>query len=194
MPAGRSASELSLKPEERSLLLELARNAIAARLGLEAHKKLGQLPPALCERKACFVSLHCSGELRGCIGTLEAREELWRAVRGCAVAAAFGDPRFPPLGEHELGQLKIEISVLSRLRELSARSSEEIIASLRPGVDGVVLRVGPRSATFLPQVWSQFPDKESFLARLALKAGLTEDGWRSPDARIAVYQVEHFSE
>lgn len=94
----------------------------------------------------------------------------------------------------EVQRIHIEISVLSLPRPLEFKSPEDLLAKLRPGVDGVVLSVGPGQATYLPQVWKEIPSKEEFLGSLSRKAGLSESAWRSPEAKVETYQVEAFEE
>lgn len=181
---------------EQALLLALARESVrraitgAAPLEVEGCR----VPPALQEPRACFVTLTRGGQLRGCIGTLEARRPLWQAVVGNARTAATRDSRFAPVSPTELPDLEIEVSVLTPLEPLDFRSPEELLARLVPGRDGVCLEIGPRRATFLPQVWEKLPDKERFLEQLALKAGTPRDAWRQPGARVLTYRVEHFHE
>lgn len=185
-----------LDPEERRLLLALAREAVARSVTgaplpeIEACK----VPPRLAEPAGCFVTLTREGALRGCIGNLEPRWPLWQAVLENARAAATRDRRFPPVGPDELETLRIEISVLTPPQPLACDSPDALLARLVPGRDGVLLELGTRRATFLPQVWDKLPDKVSFLDQLALKAGGAAGDWRRPDARVSVYTVEHFEE
>jgi AmmeMemoRadiSam system protein A len=108
--------------------------------------------------------------------------------------AALHDPRFPPLHSQEADRARIEISILSEPRLLEFGSPDELLGKLVPGESGVILRVGGRMATFLPQVWSQIPDPVRFMEHLALKAGCPAEAWRSDDASVAVYSVESFQE
>jgi AmmeMemoRadiSam system protein A len=140
------------------------------------------------------VTLTKDGNLRGCIGSLEARRPLIIDVRDNAVSAAFSDPRFPPVAPHELEDLHIEVSVLSPARRLPYDGPDDLIAKLRPGVDGVVIERGWHRATFLPQVWEKLPDPREFLAHLCLKAGLAVDAYRRPGLDVYTYQVEKFEE
>ena len=130
---------------------------------------------------ASFVTLTSGrapgGALRGCIGSREARRPLRADVEANAVAAALHDPRFAPLTARELDDTVVEVSVLSAPAALPAADEAELLARLRPGVDGVVLSACGRRATFLPQVWEQLPDPADFLARLRRKAGLPADYW-----------------
>lgn len=134
------------------------------------------------------------GELRGCIGHLGAEEPLYQDVLDNARAAALEDPRFPAVSPKELDRLEIEISVLTTPRRLSFDSPEDLLNKLRPHRDGVVLRIGNRTATYLPQVWEQIGDKIEFLNTLSEKAGCPPDAWRGPGVSVAVYEVESFGE
>lgn len=183
---------------ERRALLALAREAIRARLageapvlphGLPRSIAWGSLPPALGAPGAAFVTLHRGGELRGCIGSLEARRPLAEDVAANARAAAFEDPRFPPLAPWELADLAIHLAILGPSVALPAESEAELLATLRPGHDGLVLVDGPHRATFLPAVWESLPDPRDFLAHLKHKAGLPRDYW-SPTLRFRRYSVE----
>lgn len=123
------------------------------------------------------MTLKRFGELRGCTGSLEAARPLVRDVSRNAWRSAFQDPRFPPLIEAELDGLEISVSVLSPLEPLPARSERELLASLRAGRDGLVLREGQRVATFLPAVWKTLPEPRAFLDALWQKAGLPPGHW-----------------
>ena len=183
---------MSTSPEEKRLLLTLAREAIASRFTGE--KPLLPETPFLQRPAACFVTLKKAGVLRGCIGNLQAADTLAGALRHNAEAAAFGESRFPPLAVEELPAVEIEISLLSEAKQLDYADADDLCRKLRPGIDGVILRSGSRGATFLPQVWEQLPTAEMFLSHLCLKAGLAAGFWRHGHPRIALYQVEHFAE
>jgi AmmeMemoRadiSam system protein A len=176
---------------ERRQLVAIARAAIAAgRVAPVVAPDTAQLPPALAAPGASFVSLHRpDGALRGCIGSLEAHRPLAVDVAANARAAAFEDPRFPPVAAGEAPALVLEISVLQPSVPLPAASEEELLAALRPGVDGLVLVEGLRRATFLPAVWRQLPEPRDFLAHLKRKAGLPPDYW-SPTLRFLRYTVD----
>lgn len=172
-------------------LLALAREAIAAHLGQAtagATNDSDLQAPA-----ATFVTLTQEGHLHGCIGSLEAWRPLAADVRENACAAAFRDPRFPPLAADELAQTRVEVSLLTPATPLSFSSEAEALAQLQPGLDGVILECAGRRATFLPQVWEQLPEPRQFLARLKEKAGLPAD-FRDPDLRLSVYRVEKWKE
>ena len=115
-------------------------------------------------------------------------------VRENAINAAFHDPRFSPLKKKELDAVHIEVSVLSEPVPLAYTDADDLVAKLRPGIDGVILKKGHASATFLPQVWEQLPKPEQFLSHLCMKAGLPADQWREGDVTVLAYQVQYFEE
>ena len=176
-------------------LVSTARHAIARALGLPAPQP-GTLPdhPALSRPGATFVTLHdADGELRGCVGRLEACRALGEDVHANALAAAFEDRRFAPLRAHEWAGLRVEVSLLDTPEPLAVRSEAEALAALRPGVDGVILEWRSARATFLPQVWQQLPDAAGFIGALKRKAGLAADFWAA-DLRLSRYRVRSFAE
>ncbi len=183
-----------LTPEQQRTLLHLARQSIEQALRGEPPRLPEQLDPRLLQPGAVFVTLTQSGALRGCIGSLVAHRPLAEDVQQNALAAAFDDPRFPPLTAAELPHTHIEISLLTPYQPLTYRDADELLRKLRPGVDGVLLEAGWYRATFLPQVWEHFPDAQEFLAHLCLKAGLPANAWRWPQTKVYVYQVEKFEE
>ena len=152
------------------------------------------VPPKLTEKKACFVTLTKDGALRGCIGHLTAMEPLYRAVVENARNAALRDPRFTPVESGELDKIKIEISVLTEPQPLAFSSPDDLLSKLHPNEDGVLLHIGPRTATFLPQVWAQIPDKVKVLEHLSQKAGCEPSAWRGKDVSVSTYHVECFEE
>lgn len=172
-------------------LLALARSEIAGKLGEPATR------PAdaawLSKPGATFVTLTRFGDLRGCIGSLEARRPLGLDVRENAVAAAFHDPRFWPLTRDEFDGILVEVSLLSPAQALDVKGEAEALAALRPEIDGVVFEYGPHHSTFLPQVWEQLPDPADFLAHLKRKAGLPADFWHD-DVRLSRYTVAKWKE
>jgi AmmeMemoRadiSam system protein A len=178
-------------PEQGRLLVALARNAIASEFG-EMAADLPQ-PDWLNEPGAVFVTLTRHGELRGCIGSLEAHRSLLDDVQSNARAAAFKDPRFPPLSRAELPGTRVEVSILSPAESMRFSSEADALAQLRPGIDGVILEHGWHRATFLPQVWEQLPEPRQFMANLKHKAGLATDFW-ADDLSLSRYQVEKFKE
>ena len=181
---------------ERQILLKTARQAIEMTLRGEELPPINreELPPELLEPGACFVTLIKAGQLRGCVGSIEAAQALIQDVRDRAVGAAFGDPRFPSLTAPELENLEIEISTLTKPEPLFYDTQEDLVRKLRVGVDGVILKGQFRRATFLPQVWEKLQDPELFLSRLCQKMGLAPDAWRYNKLEVDIYQVEKFSE
>jgi len=139
------------------------------------------------------VTLRQSGELRGCIGSLQAVRPLGVDVRDNAIAAAFFDPRFTPLAETELRETSIEVSLLSPSEWIEVADEEDLLARLRPGVDGLILECGRHRATFLPQVWEILDTPREFLAALKCKAGLPQDFW-SPLVNVSRYAVTKWTE
>ncbi len=173
------------------ILIPLARAAIGRELGHD-------LPAAadaawLHAPGATFVTLTASGQLRGCIGTLEAHRPLLEDVTANAVAAAFRDPRFQPLGRDEFTAVAVEVSLLSAMEILRFDDEASALAQLRPDIDGVVLQYGRHRSTFLPQVWEQLPDRTEFIAQLKYKAGLPPDFWSS-ELKLSRYTVSKWHE
>jgi AmmeMemoRadiSam system protein A len=144
--------------------------------------------------RATFVTLTIQGQLRGCIGTLSPTDPLAESVRRNAVHAGFQDPRFAPLTVEELDQVRIEVSILTEPQPLHYSDAEDLVQKLRPHHDGVIIRQGFASATFLPQVWDQLPKTESFLDHLCLKAGLPRNAWKRSKLDLAIYHVQRFDE
>jgi AmmeMemoRadiSam system protein A len=172
-------------------LLTIARCAIGAELGvcLTAEPEHA----ALAQPAATFVTLKQAGELRGCIGSLKPRRPLGVDVRENAVSAAFRDPRFPPLAVAEFEATSVEVSLLSAAELLSVRDEEDLLARLRPGIDGLVLEYSGHRATFLPQVWETLPEPRGFVAALKHKAGLPGNFW-SPQLNVSRYGVTKWIE
>jgi MEMO1 family protein len=186
----------SLTVGERRVLLELARKTVkdAAKQGRPSEVATNGIAGKLLQLKGCFVTLTKSGQLRGCIGHILPQEALYQAISDNASSAALRDPRFRPVRSDEVDEIQIEISILTEPRWLRFTSTADLLSQLRPHKDGVVLRIGVRSATYLPQVWAQLPDKVTFMNSLAEKAGCTAAAWRDPGTAVATYQVESFKE
>ena len=177
-----------LTPDERGDLLRVARDSIRAGLRGEVVAALAISSPTLAQPAAAFVSLHRHGQLRGCVGSLCAERPLWTTVADMARAAAFDDPRFPPLVAGELRDIDIEIS---RLGPLSPVRAEDVV----PGRHGVLVRRGGRRGVLLPQVAARHGwDRETFLAEVCHKALLPPDAWRFADTVIEVFEAEVFGD
>ncbi|ADR37244.1 AMMECR1 domain protein [Oceanithermus profundus DSM 14977] len=183
-----------LNHEEKRRLLDVAESAIENALnGGPLHPPaLAGLPPRLAQPGASFVTLTQGGRLRGCIGSLEPVRPLAEDTHRNALAAAFRDPRFPPLAAHEWPRTDVEVSVLSPPEPLPYESLDDLIRKLSPEM-GLVLEHPRGRATYLPQVWQQLPDPERFLASLAQKAGLSPSVYADPATRLAFYTVEKFT-
>lgn len=147
------------------------------------------IPAALRELRATFVTLEKQGQLRGCIGSLQATRPLALDVAANAYAAAFHDPRFPALTQDELPQLAIHLSLLTQPETVLCDSEQDLLNQLRPAVDGLILEDGGRRGTFLPSVWEQLPDPLAFLQHLKRKAGFPCDYWSS-SLRVYRYRTE----
>lgn len=180
---------------DRVTLLKVARASIQH--GLRHHRALsvnpGDYPMTLQASQATFVTLETGGQLRGCIGALVAYQPLVQDVALHAYAAAFEDPRFPELSEEEFPKLDVHLSVLSLPEPMRFSSEAELLAQLRPGVDGLILHDHQHRATFLPSVWDHLADPTAFVAQLKQKAGLPPDFW-SPELRAERYVTESFSD
>lgn len=166
-------------PEAKQQLLSLAKEAMEHRVksGSSFSVSPDHYPENLQTKGCSFVTLHKNGQLRGCIGALEPYQPLIMDIVEHAQAAAISDPRFPPVTEDELQQLDIEISILTPQIELAVTSEQELLKELQPHKDGLTISDGIHRATFLPAVWEQLPNPESFLKHLKRKAGLAEHQW-----------------
>jgi len=186
-----------LTREDQQRLLEIARGAIKKRLS-QGHPEeppdreeasTGEDSAVLREKRGIFVTLHRGGQLRGCIGYIQGFKPLAQAVGEMALAAAFGDPRFPPVTAAELPELDVEISVLTPLRRISDPSEIDI------GEHGLYIVRGPHSGLLLPQVATEYGwGRETFLQHTCLKAGLPETAWQDPESEIYLFGAQIFGE
>ncbi len=183
-----------LTREEGQQLVKLARSTIGYRLGLMSDVEEVEKKEGLASEQASFVTLKKHGALRGCIGSLVPTGTVVKSVKQNAIKAAFHDSRFQPLTKEEFEDIHIDISVLTRPEPLEYNDGDDLIAKLRPGIDGVTIRLGMAGATFLPQVWKQLPDPEQFLGHLCRKAGLSQTAWKDEHPDVEVYQVQSFEE
>lgn len=184
---------MTIDDTARKRLLSLARTAI----GIHLHDDDLELPtdfkdPVYAEHRGVFVKLYLNGELRGGLGSISPERAIAQAVVENAVASAFGDPRFPPVTEADFADLIIEISVASVPELIIWQKPEQLFSALTPDLHGVVLKKGTDIANFFPQMWSQFPDPQSFLEQLSLKAGLEKEAWQT--ATLKKYTLEKFSD
>lgn len=176
---------------EKKLMRKLAFDSIS--YGLEKHQimpvKTSDYNAKLQQEEACFVTLNLDGNLRGCIGSLQAHQSLVEDIVHNAYAAAFGDKRFFPITQEELEKIDIQISILSKPEPIQFDSEADLLKKIRPNVDGLILTENTHCGTFLPTVWESLPNPQQFLNHLKLKAGLKEDYW-SDTLKVERYTTE----
>ena len=172
-------------------LLKIARSAIESKFHNKEIYVNEDIKKKFSEKKACFVTLTKNRELRGCIGSLQPRQELWKDVVDNAIHSAFNDYRFIPVNENELKKIKIEISVLTTQKKLRFKNESDLLRKINKN-RGIILQKNGSQSTFLPQVWEQIKDKKEFLEQLSLKAGLNKDDWKNSD--FWFYNVEKVEE
>jgi len=185
-----------MEKKHREFLLKLARKTIEKKSTKDilSLKEVHSLDSELKERRGCFVTLTINGALRGCIGYILPVSPLYQAIIENAYNAAYSDPRFSQVEPKEIKELHLEISLLSVPEKINYHDEEELLKKLNPNKDGVIVRKGFHSATFLPQVWEQLPKKEDFLAHLCLKAGLKPNEWATGAMDVETYGAEVFEE
>jgi AmmeMemoRadiSam system protein A len=188
--------ENPISDHEKAFLLGLARKTIEKAVNHESLPTWtdNDLTDALKQKGASFVTLTMNGDLRGCIGSLEAYQSLVEDVREHAKQAALEDYRFPPVTNAEIPGLHIEISRLTPSFPLNYHNPDELPGLLKPNIDGVILKDGFKRATFLPQVWQQLPTAEEFLSHLCTKMGSPSDLWKRKVLEVSIYHVEEFEE
>lgn len=194
-PMSSNSPAQLLPAGQRRLLLEIARASIRHGLdhGGPPGIELAPFPAEFREPRASFVTLKLEARLRGCIGSLEAYRPLAEDVVQNAYAAAFRDPRFPPLARSEFEQITLHLSLLTPPEPLQFGSEAELLERIEPGVDGLILAEGQRRGTFLPAVWDSLPEPAQFLEHLKAKAGLPQDYW-SDRIRVWRYRTEVIEE
>ncbi len=183
------AVDFSFNKEEKSRLLAIAREAVKAVVSGEKYVPPKPSEPRLLQNAGAFVTLHSHGELRGCIGFIEARLPVYETVSEMAARAAASDPRFDSVKESELDNIDIEVSVLSPLRKIGKIEEVEV------GRDGVVIEKGFNRGLLLPQVATENGwDRETFLKYVCMKAGLSKDAYLDPESNLYVFTAEVFGE
>lgn len=177
--------------EERQALRSIARRSIQEGLGTRRHwhPAAEELPDALRRKGASFITLQERGELRGCIGSIEAVIPLADDVADNAFRAAFQDPRFPPVAPAEFSELEISVSVLTPSKRLEVSSHGDLLARLVPGKDGLILECKDGRATYLPDVWKSLPEPHDFVLSLKRKAGLP-GSYPTESIQWSVYRTE----
>jgi AmmeMemoRadiSam system protein B/AmmeMemoRadiSam system protein A len=181
---------------ERQMLIGLAQDVVrksAMNGGMEPEIRVGQLPRALLAQRATFVTLKIGGQLRGCVGSLMPHRPLALDVAANAWKSGFADRRFAPLSAEELEGLDFSISILSTPRRIPCSSEAELLAALKPDMDGLIIRDGAHQALFLPSVWEGLGDPRAFLMHLKRKAGMTADHW-SPSFEAWRFTTESFGD
>lgn len=191
-----------MNKKNKKYLLQLARRTIQKYLenkeilNIEAE----DLDPSLKDKKGVFVTLWKKENknlrnLRGCIGNLESKKPIYQNVIDNSIASALFDPRFPPVSSNELNDIKIEISILSKLKKIpDFNNYQKMTEYLENNKPGLFIKKGSCQATFLPQVWNELPDAESFLSHLCQKAGLESEEWKKMNLEMYQYTVEIFNE
>jgi AmmeMemoRadiSam system protein A len=178
----------SLSEAEKGSALQLARTAVIETV---THRKLPSLIPregVFAERRGVFVTLHVHRRLQGCIGVVEPDEPLGDAIVRCAAGAALEDPRFAPLRADQLGELSIEISLLSPPAPISPEAIEL-------GRHGLLLVHHSKRGLLLPQVAIEHHlTREQFLEETCRKAALPREAWSDPEARLFAFTCEVFSD
>jgi len=184
--------------EDKIFLLDLARKKIAQKLGINwtGYKNIQISAPGkdVKEVKGTFVTLSIDGNLRGCIGQIIPDEAIIETIGQNAQSAAFHDPRFPQLDSKEFESVEVEISILSKPERLTYSNADELLDKIKKDIQGLIIRSGGHSATFLPQVWDDIETEEEFLSHLCMKASLPAEEWRKGKLEVYTYTVEHFDE
>ena len=179
--------DFGLTDQEKKSLHHIARATIEARATGSSHPACEAATPTLQEKRGAFVSLHRRGQLRGCIGYIHAVKPLCEAIQDMAIAAAFQDPRFPPLRKDELADLDIEISVLTPMREIKD------IGEIEVGTHGLMIVQGSYSGLLLPQVAKDYGwSRDEFLGHTCMKAGLPQTAWKEKNSKIFVFSADVF--
>ncbi len=184
--------------KEKEYLLKLSRRTLEKYLKEKSILSIDEEDlkyPILKEKRGVFVTLLKNGELRGCIGNLMADKPVYQAIIENTLAAALFDPRFPPVEEEELKDIKIEISLLSNLQPVKEfKDLDSLFSYLKKRKPGLFIQKNSKGATFLPQVWEDLKNPEEFLSHLCLKAGLKEDSYKDKNLIMLEYQVEKVQE
>jgi len=182
-----------LNDDDKKILRQVAQDSIHH--GLQHHKplaiNLSDYNQRLTSPGASFVTLNLKHQLRGCIGALEAYQPLVKDIADHAFAAAFQDPRFPPVTADEAAHLELHISVLSKPTPIEFSDEEDLLTKIEPGVDGLILEDNFHKGTFLPSVWEQLATPREFLDNRKLKAGLKQHDWNK-DMRVYRYYTTIF--
>ncbi len=189
-----------MEEADGKLLLELARKTIENSFSKKTSDKRNDNPDSkkwekFSKKQGAFVTIYKNGQLRGCIGFPQPVYPLKEAVIEAAKAAAFEDPRFPPLREEELPWVNIEVTVLTVPEKIKVKEPSEYPEQITIGKDGLIVKSEFRSGLLLPQVFTEYNcDEEEALSMTCEKAGLEKDAWKKRDVEIYKFQGEIFSE
>ncbi|MFP3232239.1 MAG: TIGR00296 family protein [Sulfolobaceae archaeon] len=181
-------------------LVKIARQSIEVELGLRRKIDESLYDPVLDKRGLAFVTLEketgSTTSLRGCIGYVEAVAPLSQIVSKAAIGAAFSDPRFPPLAKHEIDEIIIEVTVLTKPEEITTSNRKDLVNQVKVGEDGLIVEYGIiYSGLLLPQVPMEYCwDSETFLAETCIKAGLDPDCWLNSKVKVKKFQGIIFRE
>ena len=178
-PAPPSEDDRAMLQREGARIFRAAAQSVGYSIknGKPPKVDLSSFPAVMHENRATFITINKNGQLRGCIGTIQAHQPLIADVVENAYKAAMKDPRFPPIQEDETAQLELSISLLSRFTEMSFSNEADFLGQLRPKIDGLIIADQGKRSVFLPQVWESIPETTEFVARLKQKAGLPIDHW-----------------
>ena len=184
--------------EDKVFLLNLARTEIA-KLVNEPWKGYKNIvlaipSPDVKQIKGTFVTLTVDDNLRGCIGQIIPKESIEKTIKQNAISAAFYDPRFSQMENEEFKLVEVEISILSKPEQLLYNGAQDLLSKIQQNVQGLIIKLGGHSATFLPQVWEDIATKEDFLMHLCVKAALSAEEWKKGKLEVYTYTVEHFNE
>jgi len=173
-------------PEEKALMINIAKQAVETYVKEGRKIKIDDVPDSLKKWLACFVTLNDEKDLRGCIGTIDPADKLFKSIIDNAISAATRDPRFPPVTKDELEGLKYEVSVLSQPEDIFFSSKDELFEKIKDR--GVIISKSGQRAVYLPQVWEHFNSPESFLSSLCHKAGLDSGEWKEKGMKFLVFE------
>lgn len=184
--------------EDKTFLLDMSRKALYDFFRLKSPgdiiDELKNVPAGLKQNGATFVTFTKNGELRGCIGKLQAMQPIYIDIIENTYSAAFDDYRFLKLTEEELSEIRIEISILTPMQGFNYTDNEQLKNMLTEKKPGLYITNGLNSATFLPQVWDDLTNVDDFLEELCLKAGLGAEFWQNNHLETFIYGVIKFSE
>jgi AmmeMemoRadiSam system protein B/AmmeMemoRadiSam system protein A len=180
-------AKIKFSDSDKKYLEKLSRGAVETYIKTGKAPEVREVPKNLRENLACFVTIYNKGDLRGCIGTIQPYDELYKSVIENAISAATRDARFNPIDRSELHELDYEVSILTRPKDVEFSTKEDLFRGIKG--KGVILEKGNFRSTYLPQVWEHFSDEAEFLSSLCRKAGLSGNDWKILNKSGIRYQV-----